>query len=118
MMLFARPIGEFVSHHPTVKMLGLSFRVVIGLVLIAEGLHHHVPKGCLYFAMAFLLVVERLNSRLRRAGDKRAALNPSKIPGDLSGWRLVGGDQDRWKLTRVATDAAGVWPVATKASGD
>jgi predicted tellurium resistance membrane protein TerC len=82
MMLFARPIGEFVSRHPTVKMLALSFLVVIGLVLIAEGLDHHVPKGFLYFAMALSLVVELLNIRLRRAGDKCAALNPARIPGD------------------------------------
>jgi len=82
MMLFARPIGEFVSRHPTVKMLALSFLVVIGVVLIAEGLDHHVPKGYVYFAMAFSLVVELLNIRLRKAGDKRAALNPSRIPGD------------------------------------
>jgi len=82
MMVFARPIGDFVSQHPTVKMLALSFLVVIGVVLIAEGLDHHVPKGYVYFAMAFSLVVELLNIRLRKAGAKRAALNPSKIPGD------------------------------------
>ena len=82
MMVFARPIGSFVSDHPTVKMLALSFLVVVGVVLIAEGLDHHVPKGYVYFAMAFSLVVELLNIRLRKAGAKRAALTPSKIPGD------------------------------------
>jgi len=82
MMLFARPIGEFVSRHPTVKMLALSFLVVVGVVLIAEGLDHHVPKGYVYFAMAFSLAVELLNIRLRKAGDRRATLHPSRIPGD------------------------------------
>jgi len=82
MMLFARPIGEFVSRHPTVKMLALSFLVVVGVVLIAEGLDHHVPKGYVYFAMAFSLAVELLNIRLRKADDRRATLHPSRIPGD------------------------------------
>jgi predicted tellurium resistance membrane protein TerC len=65
MMVFARPIGEFVSRHPTIKMLALSFLVVVGMVLIAEGFDHHVPKGYIYFAMAFSVVVELLNIRLR-----------------------------------------------------
>jgi len=69
MMLFAGPIGRFVSAHPTIKMLALSFLVVVGVVLIAEGFDHHVPKGYVYFAMAFALGVEMLNIRLR----KRAA---------------------------------------------
>jgi len=70
MMLFAGPIGEFVSAHPTVKMLALSFLVVIGVVLIADGFEHHVPKGYVYFAMAFSVGVEALNLRMRR---RRAA---------------------------------------------
>jgi len=70
MMLFAAPIGRFVSAHPTVKMLALSFLFVIGVALIAEGLGQPVPKGYIYFAMAFSVVVELLN--LRRA-RKRAA---------------------------------------------
>lgn len=65
MMLFAQRIGEFVSAHPTVKMLALSFLVVIGVVLIADGFNHHVPKGYVYFAMAFSVAVEMLNLRLR-----------------------------------------------------
>jgi len=69
MMLFAGPVGRFVSAHPTIKMLALSFLFMIGAVLIADGLGHHVPKGYIYFAMAFSLVVELLNMRLR----KRAA---------------------------------------------
>jgi predicted tellurium resistance membrane protein TerC len=66
MMLFARAIGEFVSAHPTIKMLALSFLVVVGVVLIAEGFEHHIPKGYIYFAMAFSLGVEMLNIRLRK----------------------------------------------------
>jgi predicted tellurium resistance membrane protein TerC len=66
MMFFAGPIGRFVSAHPTIKMLALSFLVVVAVVLIAEGFGHHVPKGYVYSAMAFSLVVEMLNMRLRK----------------------------------------------------
>jgi predicted tellurium resistance membrane protein TerC len=66
MMLFAKAIGEFVSKHPTIKMLALSFLVVIGVVLVAEGFDHHIPKGYIYFAMAFSIGVEILNINVRR----------------------------------------------------
>ena len=66
MMLFARAIGEFVSAHPTIKMLALSFLVVVGVVLIAEGFEQHIPKGYIYFAMAFSFGVEMLNIRMRK----------------------------------------------------
>jgi predicted tellurium resistance membrane protein TerC len=66
MMTFAGAIGRFVSVHPTIKMLALSFLFVIGMVLVADGLGHHVPKGYIYFAMAFSVGVELLNIRLRR----------------------------------------------------
>ncbi len=66
MMLFAAPIGRFVSRHPTVKMLALAFLIMIGMALVADGLAFHVPKGYLYFAMAFSVGVEMLNLRLRR----------------------------------------------------
>jgi len=66
MMLFARSIGEFVSNHPTIKMLALSFLVVVGVVLIADGFGHHVPKGYIYFAMAFSVGVEMLNIRMHK----------------------------------------------------
>ncbi len=74
MLLFARPIGRFVSDHPTIKMLALSFLVVIGVVLIAEGMGVHVPKGYVYFAMAFSLGVEMLNLRLRKRASAPARL--------------------------------------------
>ena len=70
MMLFAGPIGRFVSEHPTIKMLALSFLVVVGVVLIAEGFDHHVPKGYVYFAMAFSVGVEMLNIRMRKRAKK------------------------------------------------
>ena len=66
MMLFARIIGDFVSDHPTIKMLALSFLLVVGVTLVAEGFGHPVPKGYIYFAMAFSLGVEALNLRLRK----------------------------------------------------
>ena len=65
MMLFAGPIGRFVSNHPTIKILALAFLVAIGLVLIADGFGHHVPKGYIYTAMAFALIVELINIRMR-----------------------------------------------------
>jgi len=66
MMVAAGPIGRFVSQHPTVKMLALAFLIMIGMALIADGLEFHVPKGYIYFAMAFSVAVEMLNLRLRR----------------------------------------------------
>jgi len=75
MMIFAGTIGRFVSDHPTIKMLALSFLVVVGVVLIAEGFDHHVPKGYIYFAMAFSLGVEALNISMRKRSKKPAALH-------------------------------------------
>jgi predicted tellurium resistance membrane protein TerC len=75
MMLFAGPIGRFVSAHPTIKMLALAFLVVIGVVLIAAGFQHEVPKGYVYFAMAFSVAVELLNIRLRRRAAKPVSLH-------------------------------------------
>ena len=66
MMVFAGPISRFVERHPTVKMLALSFLLLIGVTLIAEGLDRHIPKGYIYFAMAFSVFVEMLNLKLRR----------------------------------------------------
>ncbi|MFZ5467667.1 MAG: TerC family protein [Pseudomonadota bacterium] len=66
MMFAAGAISDFVDRHPSIKMLALSFLVVIGVVLIAEGFDVHVPKGYIYFAMAFSVMVEMLNIRMRR----------------------------------------------------
>ena len=65
MMVFAAPIGAFVERHPTVKMLALSFLLLIGFTLVAEGFHVHIPKGYIYFAIAFSVFVEALNLKLR-----------------------------------------------------
>jgi predicted tellurium resistance membrane protein TerC len=66
MMVAAGPIGRFVSAHPTVKTLALSFLIMVGMALVADGLDFHVPKGYIYFAMAFSVAVEMLNLRMRR----------------------------------------------------
>jgi predicted tellurium resistance membrane protein TerC len=66
MMLFAKAIGDFVSAHPSIKMLALSFLLVVGVMLVAEGFEHKVPKGYIYFAMAFSVAVEMLNIRSRK----------------------------------------------------
>ena len=81
MMLFAGPIGRFVSDHPTIKMLALAFLVVVGVVLVAEGFDHRVPKGYVYFAMAFSLGVEMLNIHMRKRKARKVQLNPARIPG-------------------------------------
>jgi predicted tellurium resistance membrane protein TerC len=69
MMAFAGPIGRFVSRHPTVKMLALSFLFMVGMALIADGFDVQVPKAYIYFAMAFSVAVEMLNLRMRRRGE-------------------------------------------------
>jgi predicted tellurium resistance membrane protein TerC len=69
MMFFAAPVSNFVTKHPTVKMLALSFLLLIGMTLIVEGLDVHIPKGYIYFAMGFSIFVELLNLRLRRSPD-------------------------------------------------
>ena len=66
MLIAAKPIGDFVDRHPTVKMLALSFLILVGVTLIAEGFDVHVPKGYIYFSMAFSVFVEMLNIRMRR----------------------------------------------------
>ena len=75
MMLFAKSIGTFVSDHPTIKMLALSFLLLVGMTLVADGLGHHVPKAYIYFAMAFSLGVEVLNLRLRKKQSKPVHLH-------------------------------------------
>ena len=67
MMFFARSVGEFVERHRTVKMLALSFLILIGMALVADGLHHHIPKGYIYFAMGFSVFVEMLNLRVNKS---------------------------------------------------
>ncbi len=66
MMVASHPIADFVDRHPTIKMLALSFLVLIGVALLAEGFDTHIPKGYIYFSMANALIVEVLNIRLRK----------------------------------------------------
>jgi predicted tellurium resistance membrane protein TerC len=84
MMLFARPVSEFVDQHPTVKMLALSFLILIGVSLIAESFDQHIPKGYIYFAMAFSVMVEVLNLKAKkRKADVihlRQAYTPDPLP--------------------------------------
>jgi predicted tellurium resistance membrane protein TerC len=66
MLVFANAVSDFVERHPTIKMLALAFLILIGVMLVAEGMGKHVEKGYIYFAMAFSLAVEFLNMRMRR----------------------------------------------------
>jgi predicted tellurium resistance membrane protein TerC len=75
MLLFAKNVGDFVEKHPTVKMLALSFLVMIGTLLVAEAFHVHVPKGYVYFAMAFSFFVEMLNIKMRNNSKKPVELH-------------------------------------------
>ena len=75
MLMFAGPISNFVEKHPTVKMLALSFLLLIGMTLVAEGFEQHISKGYIYFAMAFAVMVEMLNLRLRKPSDKAVKLH-------------------------------------------
>ena len=80
MLLSAGTISEFVNRHPTVKMLALSFLLLIGMSLVAEGLDFHIPKGYIYFAMGFSIFVEALNLRLRKTvTDEPVQLRPTLV---------------------------------------
>jgi predicted tellurium resistance membrane protein TerC len=71
MMWVSRAVSGFIDRHPTIKVLALSFLILIGLALVAEAVHFDIPKGYLYFAMAFSVAVEMINIRLRRLLDSR-----------------------------------------------
>lgn len=75
MLVAAKPIGDFVDEHPTVKILALSFLILVGVTLMVEGFDVHVPKGYIYFAMAFSVAVEMLNIRMRRKGAEPVKLH-------------------------------------------
>ena len=79
MMLFAGAISDFIERHPTMKMLALSFLLLIGVVLVADGFGQHVSKGYIYFAMAFSLFVEILNIRIRRTKAEPVQLHQSYV---------------------------------------
>jgi predicted tellurium resistance membrane protein TerC len=79
MMMFAGAVGDFVHRHPTIKMLALSFLLLIGVMLMAEGFHQHIPKGYVYFAMAFSVFVEMLNIRMKRNAQKPVELHQAYV---------------------------------------
>lgn len=81
MMLFAGKISDFINKHPTLQILALSFLILIGFMLVIEGLHFHVPKGYIYFAVAFSLLVEVLNIRLRKK-SKPVQLHDQRMQGE------------------------------------
>jgi predicted tellurium resistance membrane protein TerC len=85
MLVFAGPISRFVERHPTVKVLALSFLLLIGTALIAEGFDVHIPKGYIYFAMAFSVFVEMLNLRLRKPKSDPVKLHRPYAPADAGG---------------------------------
>jgi predicted tellurium resistance membrane protein TerC len=77
MLVAADPVGNFVNEHPTVKMLALTFLLLVGMALIADGLHFHIPRGYLYFAIAFSASVEALNLLAAKARKRRLRLTAS-----------------------------------------
>ena len=81
MMWASGPLGDFVERHPTIKMLALSFLLLIGMALVAEGFHQHIPKGYIYFAMGFSVFVEMLNLKAKHKG-KPVHLRPSGLDPD------------------------------------
>lgn len=83
MIVSAKTIADFVDNHPTIKMLALSFLILIGVTLIADGLGHHIPKGYIYFSMAFSLSVELLNLKIRKNQSKVKLHEPFTIKPEL-----------------------------------
>lgn len=82
MMWAAKPIGDFVDDHPTIKMLALSFLILVGVALLGEGFDQHIPKGYIYFAMAFSFGVELLNLRMRKRRANKVRLHHKVTEGD------------------------------------
>jgi predicted tellurium resistance membrane protein TerC len=84
MMVFAAVISSFVERHPTFKMLALGFLLLVGVMLVAEGLHQHVPRGYIYFAMAFAVFIETLNMRMRaKPGTGSLSGHPQRASGKV-----------------------------------
>ena len=84
MIFAAGPISHFVERHPTIKMLALSFLLLIGFTLVAEGLHQHISKGYIYFAMGFSVLVEMLDLRLRRTAPQPVNLREAYVPARIA----------------------------------
>ncbi len=99
MVFTAGPISNYVERHPTIKMLALSFLLLIGFTLIVEGLHQHIAKGYIYFAMGFSVFVEMLNLRLRKVAGKPVNLRDS-YRADKSARKAKPRNLKRAKATR------------------
>lgn len=84
MVFTSTPLGQFVERHPTIKMLALSFLLMIGFTLIVEGLHQHIPKGYIYFAMGFSVLVEMLNLRVRQVSVRPVNLRDPYKASELA----------------------------------
>ena len=80
MLLFSEKVSDFVNNNPTIKMLALAFLLMIGMILVADALHFHVPKGYVYFSMAFSLLVEMLNMRMQKKKQLRLKAEKNKDP--------------------------------------
>jgi predicted tellurium resistance membrane protein TerC len=80
MMFSAGPISDYVTAHPTIKVLALSFLLLIGMSLIGDGLDMHIPKGYVYFAMGFSVFVEMINLRVRDSGAAPVKLRQPYVP--------------------------------------
>jgi predicted tellurium resistance membrane protein TerC len=83
MLFFAGAVSAFVERHPTIKVLALSFLLLIGVSLVADGLSFHIPKGYIYFAMAFSVFVEMINLKARKSSAKPVKLRQHMI-GDIN----------------------------------
>jgi predicted tellurium resistance membrane protein TerC len=82
MLFAAEPVSKFVNKHPAFKMLALSFLLLIGMALIGEGLGLHIPKGYIYFSMAFALLVDVFQMRMNRKGSKPVQTHEHYLPGE------------------------------------
>jgi predicted tellurium resistance membrane protein TerC len=83
MLVAAKPLSDFVNRHPTVKILALSFLLLLGMTLVADGFGQHIPKGYIYFAMAFSVFIELLNMRLRRTTEEPVQLHQRLLNEDV-----------------------------------
>jgi predicted tellurium resistance membrane protein TerC len=95
MLFAAKPLSDFVNRHPTIKILALSFLLLIGMTLVADGLGQHIPKGYIYFAMAFSVFVELLNMRLRAKAPEPVQLHQRLYNEDIVAAAVRGGAQPR-----------------------
>ena len=120
MMFLAGPIGDFVDRHPTIKMLALSFLILIGVALVGEGLGFHIPKGYIYFAMAFSVAVEMLNIQRAQApvgageaaqeagrGMRASGCSPTAaaFPFLMSRYRLYSATNSGNRFDRMPTES-------------